>query len=59
MNAIQKITFAASALAVTLVGAALVTAPITFARPSPVAVAAHAGWTTVASNTGLVALNRR
>jgi hypothetical protein len=36
MNTIQKATFAASALAITLVGAALVTAPIAFARPLPV-----------------------
>ncbi|HXS20447.1 MAG TPA: hypothetical protein VN735_04410 [Steroidobacteraceae bacterium] len=35
MNAIQKATFAASALAITLVGAALVTAPMAFARPVP------------------------
>jgi hypothetical protein len=57
MNAIQKATFAVSALAITLVGAALVTAPISFARP--VAVVAHTGWAGVASNAGLVALNRR
>jgi hypothetical protein len=36
MNAIQKAAFAASALAITLIGAALVTAPIAFARPVPV-----------------------
>jgi hypothetical protein len=59
MNAIQKATFAVSALAITLVGAALVTAPIAFARPVSVAVVAHTGWARVASNTGLVALNRR
>jgi hypothetical protein len=41
MNTIQKATFAASALAITLVGAALVTAPIAFARPLP--VVAHSG----------------
>jgi hypothetical protein len=57
MNAIQKTTFAVSALAITLVGAALVTAPISFARP--VAVVAHTGWAGVASNSRLVALNRR
>jgi hypothetical protein len=58
MNAIQKATFAASALAITLVGAAVVTAPIAFARPLPVAVVAHAvsAGTTPAAN--LVALNR-
>ncbi|MGH8200817.1 MAG: hypothetical protein ACREVO_10705 [Steroidobacteraceae bacterium] len=33
MNAIQKATFAASALAITCLGAALVTAPMAFARP--------------------------
>jgi hypothetical protein len=53
MNAIQKATFAASALAITLIGAALVTAPIAFARPLPTAIVAHAGWT-----AGLVAFNR-
>lgn len=58
MNAIQKATFAVSALAITLVGAALVTAPIAFAPPSPVAAVAHTGWARVA-NAGLVALNRR
>ncbi|HEY6515754.1 MAG TPA: hypothetical protein VIY50_06390 [Steroidobacteraceae bacterium] len=44
MNAIQKATFAASALAITLVGAALVTAPIAFARPLP--LVAHSDCTT-------------
>ena len=70
MNAIQKATFAASALAITLVGAALVTAPMAFARPVP--VTAHNDCSTssvqVASAgqcgnfsyaSGLVALNRR
>jgi hypothetical protein len=33
MNAIQKATFAASALAITCLGATLVTAPMAFARP--------------------------
>jgi hypothetical protein len=59
MNAIQKATFAASALAITLVGAALVTAPIAFARPLPVAVVAHTGWAGATSNAGLIVLNRR
>jgi hypothetical protein len=59
MNAIQKATFAVSALAITLVGAALVTAPIAFARPQPVAVVAHTVWAGLASHAGLVALNRR
>ncbi|MGA7540425.1 MAG: hypothetical protein WBW93_16835 [Steroidobacteraceae bacterium] len=72
MNAIQKATVATSALAITLVGAALVTAPLAFARSQP--LAAHHGCTTsslqltvsghldcygVKGETGLVALNRR
>jgi len=40
MNAIQKAAFAAGALAITLLGAALVTAPMAFARPVPLAVQA-------------------
>lgn len=36
MNAIRKVAFAASALVITVVGAALATAPIAFARPMPV-----------------------
>ena len=32
MNTVQRATFAASALAITLVGAVLVTAPLLFAR---------------------------
>lgn len=44
MNAIQKAAFAVSALVITLVGAALVTAPIAFARPMP--VVAHSGCST-------------
>jgi len=59
MNTIQKATFAVSALAITLVGAALVTAPIAFARPQTAAVVAHAGWAAVTTNAHLVALNRR
>ena len=35
MNAVQKAAFAASAFAITLVGAAFVTAPMAFARPEP------------------------
>jgi hypothetical protein len=58
MNTIHKATFAASALAITLVGAALVTAPIAFARPLPVAVVAHTGWAGVSTSAGLIALNR-
>jgi hypothetical protein len=41
MNAIRKAAFAASALVITVVGAALATAPIAFARPMP-AVASSA-----------------
>lgn len=72
MNAIQKATFAASALVITLVGAALVTAPIAFARPLQVAAQAncatsslqpagsgHAGCTGFTRTAGLIALNRR
>ena len=72
MNAIQKAAFAASALAITIVGAALATAPMAFARPVP--VVAQSGCTTsglqlslsgrgacsdVTREAGLVALNRR
>ena len=72
MNAIQKATFAASALAITLVGAALVTAPMAFARPVPVvahsdcstsnaqlAFAGHVQCGNFSHGSGLVALNRR
>ena len=72
MNAIQKAAFAASALVITLVGAALVTAPIAFARPMP--VVAHSDCSTpslqvtwsghmdcqdVTRDSALIALNRR
>ena len=71
MNAIQKATFAATALAITLVGAVLVTAPMAFARPLP--VMAHNDCSTpslqrtlsgracddVGHDGGLIALNRR
>ncbi|MHB8813105.1 MAG: hypothetical protein ACYDAE_07545 [Steroidobacteraceae bacterium] len=61
MNAIQKATFAASALAITIVGAALVTAPMAFARP--VVVVAHSAYSApslqLARNADLVALDRR
>ena len=71
MNAIRKAAFAASALAITLVGAALVTAPIAFARPIPLAahnclapsahaaLAGQAGCRDLGRDSGLVALNRR
>ena len=72
MNAIQKAAFAASARAITLVGAALVTAPMAFARPIPVtahgdclapgaraALAGPAGCRDLGRGSGLVALNRR
>jgi hypothetical protein len=72
MSAIQKATFAVSALAITLVGAALVTAPIAFARP--LSLLAHGDCTTYSvqlgqpgqvgcarfnGNAALIALNRR
>jgi hypothetical protein len=71
MNAIQKAAFAASALAITILGAALATAPMAFARPVP--VSAHGNCSasslqlTLAGNVScmgggearLVALNRR
>jgi hypothetical protein len=72
MNTIQKATFAAGALAITLVGAALVTAPIAFARP--LSVVAHSDCATTSAqliqsgrvgcagftrDAGLIALNRR
>jgi hypothetical protein len=56
MNAIQKATFAATALAITLVGAVLVTAPMAFARPVP--VMAQSGGAVPAQQVILVALNR-
>jgi hypothetical protein len=59
MNTIQKATFAASALAITLIGAALVTAPIAFAPPTTVAAVTHAGWAGVTSTARLVAFNRK
>ena len=59
MNAVHKATFAAGALAITLVGAALVTAPIAFAPPSTVAAVAHTGWAGVTSTARLVAFNRK
>lgn len=72
MNAIQKAAFAASALAITLVGAAFVTAPMAFARPVPVvahhvcstpglqlALAGHVGCKSASPDAGLVAFNRR
>lgn len=72
MNAIQKAAFAASALAITLVGAALVTAPIAFARPVPVVAysdcstlslqptrSGHVACQDVSRDSALIALNRR
>ncbi|MGH8318165.1 MAG: hypothetical protein ACREUL_09340 [Steroidobacteraceae bacterium] len=71
MNAIQKTTFAASALAITLLGAALVTAPLAFARPVPAAaqvdcptprlqlvLSGHVECHGASRDAGLVALNR-
>jgi hypothetical protein len=72
MNAIQKATFAASALAITVVGALLVTAPMAFAHPVPVTthndcsttslqltVSGHVNCNDVSRDAGLLALNRR
>jgi len=47
MNTIRKAAFAASALGITVVGAALATAPIAFARPMP--VLAYSGCTSAAA----------
>ena len=72
MNAIRKAAFAASALAITLVGAALVTAPIAFARPEPIVarqacatpslqltLAGHVKCQSASPAARLVAFNRR
>jgi hypothetical protein len=72
MNAIRKAAFAVSALAITCVGAALVTAPIAFARPLPIAahlgcstpslqltLGADAACETASPGAGLVAFNHR
>jgi hypothetical protein len=72
MNAIQKAAFAASAAVITLVGAALATAPMAFAHPQ--SAVAHGACTTHSlqltlaehvqcvdadRNSGLIALNGR
>ena len=72
MNAIQKAAFAASALAITLVGAAFVTAPMAFAQPQQVVAHAacanlalqdtatgYAACQSASAGTDLVAFNRR
>jgi hypothetical protein len=72
MNAIQKATFAASSLAITLIGAALATAPLAFARAMPVvaheacaapslqvALSGHVTCQGVNRDAELIALNRR
>jgi hypothetical protein len=72
MNAIQKATVAASALAITLVGAVLVTAPLAFARSVPalaregctapslqLAPSGHLKCHGVNGETSWLALNRR
>jgi hypothetical protein len=72
MNAIRKATFAASSLAITLIGAALVTAPLAFARAMPVVahsdcstpsvqltLSSHVGCTGASRDAGLIALNRK
>jgi hypothetical protein len=70
MNTIQKAAFAASALAITLAGSALVTAPMVFARTMPVgaqgacavaglqpAPSGHGGCRGIRSGAALLALN--
>jgi hypothetical protein len=72
MNTIRRAAFAASALAITLVGAVLVTAPMAFARPeatagqqacaapsSRLASAARVPCNSAGSDAGLVAFNGR
>lgn len=72
MNTIRKAAFAASALTITLVGAALVTAPLAFARPEPVVarqvcstpslqltLAGQVKCTGASPDAGLMAFNRR
>lgn len=72
MNAIRKAAFAAGALAITLVGAALVTAPMVFARSEPIVardtcstpslqltLAGHVECTSASPEAGLIAFNRR
>jgi len=72
MNAIQKAAFAASALAITIVGAALATAPMAFARSLPVVahndcatsslqltLSGHVTCGDVTREASLIALNRR
>lgn len=72
MNTIQKAAFAASALVITLVGSALVTAPMAFARAMPAAahtecsartlpgtLSHEAGCITLSHEAGLIALDRR
>jgi hypothetical protein len=72
MNAIRRAAFAASAVVITLVGAALVTAPLAFARSEPaaahqacdtpgpeLAVAGHVACSKGRADAGLLAFNRR
>ena len=72
MNAIQKAAFAASSLAITVVGAVLVTAPMAFARALPivahtecsapslqVTLTGQADCEGLSRHSGLIALNRR
>ncbi len=71
MNAIQKAAFAASAVVITLVGSALVTAPMAFTRSDPavsrgacsapslqLTLSKHVECDTVGHGTGLIAFNR-
>ena len=72
MNAIRKAAFAASALAITLVGAAFATAPMAFARSEPIVahqacsipslqltLAGHVECKGASPDAGLIAFNRR
>ena len=72
MNAIQKAAFAASAAVITLVGAALATAPMAFAHPQSavghgacaphslqLTLSEHVQCVVEARDSGLIALNGR
>lgn len=72
MSTIQKAAFAASAFAITLVGAAFVTAPMAFAQPQPIvahhacpapslqlSVAGRVECRSASPDAGLMAFNRR
>ncbi|HEX5461578.1 MAG TPA: hypothetical protein VFX20_16575 [Steroidobacteraceae bacterium] len=72
MNAIHKAAFAVSALAITIVGAALATAPMAFARSVPLVahgdcatsslqltLSGHVDCRDASRDARLIALNRR